>query len=122
MNIVEPIFKNCRGIPAEVALVAPGTEFNLVSYARLAQFINNVSRRIISLGLAPGMRVAVFIDDPIFHAITVLALTNLGIVSISGREKDFSWRFSLDAVMADKPFSFRAQKIILVDSNWTTGD
>jgi acyl-CoA synthetase (AMP-forming)/AMP-acid ligase II len=122
MNIVEPIFIHCRNNPAEIALCAPGTEFNLVSYARLARLINNISRRIISLGLTAGMRVAIFIEDPILHALVVLAFTRLGIVTISGRTKEFSWRFEIHAVVADKSFSFRAAKIVLVDSGWTAGD
>jgi long-chain acyl-CoA synthetase len=122
MNLAEPVFIHCRGNPGELALAAPGSEFNVVSYARLGRFINNVCGRIIALGFTPGMRIAVFIEDPIVHAVVVLSLTRLGIVSISGRTKDFSWRFPIDAVFADKPHSFRAPKIVLVDPHWTTGD
>src|SRR5262245_11245867 len=96
MNIVEPIFVHCRNKPAELALAAPGTEFNIVSYARLARSINNVCRRAISAGLSAGNRVAVFIDDPIFYAIVLIALTRLGIVTISGRDRRASWQFSVD--------------------------
>jgi acyl-CoA synthetase (AMP-forming)/AMP-acid ligase II len=122
MNIVAPIFIHCRSTPAEVALAAPGTEFNIVSYGRLARSIDNACKRIISLGLAPGSRVAVFIEDPIFHAIILIALTRLGIVTISGRTKSFTWRFPVDAVIADKPFNFPAPRIILADPGWAAGD
>ncbi len=40
------------------------------------------------LALDLRSRVAVFIDDPIFHAIMLIALTRLGIVTISGKDKD----------------------------------
>ena len=119
MNIVEPIFIHCRSNPAEVALAAPGTEFNVVGYARLGRIVNNVCHRALSAGLVAGNRVAVFIDDPIFHAVVLIALTRLGIVTVSGRNKNFSWRFTVDAVIADKPFQFPAKKIILADSKWT---
>jgi acyl-CoA synthetase (AMP-forming)/AMP-acid ligase II len=122
MNIVEPIFAQCRNKPAELALCAPGTEFNMVSYARLGRAVNNVCQRVISIGITPGSRVAVFIDDPIFHAIVLIALTRLGLVTISGRERDFSWHFAVDAVISDQPFQFPAGRIILANSDWTTGE
>jgi acyl-CoA synthetase (AMP-forming)/AMP-acid ligase II len=122
MNIVEPIFVQCRNKPAEIALCAPGTKFNIVSYGRLARFANNVCRRLISTGLAPGDRVAVFVGDPIFHAIILIALTRLGIVTLSGKGRDFSGLFDVNAVIADKPFQSRAARMILADAEWTLGD
>jgi len=122
MNIVEPIFVQCRNKPAEIALVAPGTELNLVSYGRLARSINNVCRRAIAANLSAGNRVAVFIEDKILHAIILLALTRLGIVTISGRNKNFSKRLGIDAVISDKSFLFPADKIILADFDWISGD
>ena len=122
MNIVEPIFLQCRNKPAEIALAAPGTALNVVSYGRLARSINNVCRRVISTRLSAGNRVAVFIEDKILHAIVLLALTRLGIVTISGRNKNFSKRFGIDAVIADKSFTFPVDKIILADFDWISGD
>ena len=122
MNIVEPIFIHCRGKPAELALAAPGTEFNFVSYGRLARCVNNVCHRVISAGIPPRSRVAVYIDDPIFHTIILIALTRLGIVTISGKDKNAALRFQVNAVIADKPFSNRAERMILADTSWTSGD
>ena len=122
MNIVEPIFIHCRNKPAEVALAAPGTEFNFVSYGRLARSVNNVCHRVISAGIGPRSRVAVYIDDPIFHTIMLIALTRLGIVTISGKDKNSILRFQVNAVIADKPFPSRAERMILADTSWTSGD
>jgi acyl-CoA synthetase (AMP-forming)/AMP-acid ligase II len=122
MNIVEPIFVQCRNRPTELALCAPGTQLNVVSYGRLAQSVNNVCQRVISLGLAPASRAAVFIDDPILHAIVLIALTRLGVVTISGRNRSSSWSFAIDCVISEKPFQFGNGKIILVDADWTKGD
>lgn len=41
MNIVDPIFVQAKNKPSELALCAPGTDFNLVSYARLQRIVNN---------------------------------------------------------------------------------
>jgi acyl-coenzyme A synthetase/AMP-(fatty) acid ligase len=122
MNIAEPIFLQCRNKPAEIALAAPGTEFNIVSYARLARSVNSICRRVIAAGLSPRSRVAVFIDDPIFHAMILIALTRLGIVTISGKERDQFWRLSANAIMTDKPLPDGAIKIILADASWVSGD
>ena len=122
MNIVEPIFVQCRNKPAELAFCAPGTKFNIFSYGRLARSVNNVCRRIVSLDISPRSRVAVFIEDPIFHAIVLIALTRLGVVTISGRNRNFSWRFAVDAVITDRPFKFPVGRYILIDPDWMTGD
>jgi acyl-CoA synthetase (AMP-forming)/AMP-acid ligase II len=122
MNIADPIFVQCRNKPAELALCAPGTKFNVMSYGRLAQTVNNACRQIISAGLLPGNRVAVFVKEPVLHAIVLIALARLGVVTLSGRAKDWSWRFSVDAVIADSPHNYRAAKIILLDENWLAGD
>lgn len=122
MNIVEPIITQCRNKPTEVALVAPGTLFNLLSYGRLQRAIENVCHRIISLGLEPGSRAAVFVNDPIFHSIVLLSLARLGVVTVSGRDRNFAWSFAVDAIISDHPFAFPVARIILVDAGWITGD
>jgi len=121
MNIVEPIFAQCKNKPAELALSAPGTDFNLVSYARLERCVDNICRRVISAGVAAGNRVAVFIGDPIFHAMVLLGLTKLGIVTISGRKRSFLWPFTVDAVITDKPSEFSV-RTILAELDWVSGE
>src|SRR5712671_3098197 len=121
MNIVEPIFAQCRRKPSELALAAPGTDFNMASYGRLESSINNVARRALSADLVAGDRVALFIDDPILHAILLIAFTRIGLVTVSGRNRNFSWRFEIDAVITDKPFQFPSGRIILADRDWING-
>ena len=71
MNIVDAIFSQCRDNPAELALAAPGTAFNVMSYGRLARCVNNICQRIISAGFEPGDRVAIFVDDIILQQYVV---------------------------------------------------
>jgi acyl-CoA synthetase (AMP-forming)/AMP-acid ligase II len=122
MNIVEPIFAQCRNKPSELALCAPGTEFNLVSYARLERSVNNICRRIIAAGIAPRSRVGVVIEDPIFHVMMVVALTRLGFVTVSANDRNVSWPIALDGLIADRSLESRIAKIVLADAAWTTGD
>lgn len=121
MNIVEPIFAQCRNRPSELALCAPGTEFNLVSYARLQRSLDNICRRIIAAGLMPGSRIGVLIDDPILHAMIVIALTRLGIVTASS-DGNVAWPIVLDGVIADRPHEAQSGKMILADAGWAAGD
>jgi acyl-coenzyme A synthetase/AMP-(fatty) acid ligase len=120
MNVVEPVFIQSENKPSELALCAPGTDFNIVSYARLRRSVNSLCRRFISTGIAPRNRFAVVIDDPIFHAMVLIALTRLGVVTISGERQGPAWPVKLDGVVADEPYEFPGGRTILADPTWTT--
>src|SRR5262249_37746529 len=123
MNIVDPILFQCRYQPPTPALCAPGTGIGLISYARLEQFIHNISHRVVALGLAPGSIVAILINDPIFHTAIILALTRLGIVTLSGRQEGFPPELKIDAIIADRALpSLAYYRVVLADLSWTTGD
>jgi acyl-coenzyme A synthetase/AMP-(fatty) acid ligase len=122
MNIVEPIFAQCRNKPSELALCAPGTEFNLVSYARLERSVNNICRRIIAAGIAARSRVGVVIDDPVLHAMVVIALTRLGVVTVSAGHRAVQWPIALDGAIADRQYESLSGKTALVDAAWAAGD
>lgn len=122
MNIVDPILFHCRYQPPAPAICAPGTGIGLISYARLERFIHNISRRVIALELPPGGIVAVLIDDPIFHTAITLALTRMGIVTLSGGQK-FPPELKIDAVISDKSIpSLPTYRVVLADLSWTMGD
>ena len=59
------------------------------------------------------------IDDPIHHAMIVIALTRLGIVTISVGPRNISWPVKLDGLIADKPHEFPGGRAILADPTWT---
>jgi acyl-CoA synthetase (AMP-forming)/AMP-acid ligase II len=121
MNIVEPIFAQCRNKPSELAICAPGTGFNLISYARLQSSVDNICRRIVAAEIAPRSRIAVLVDDPILHAMIVIALTRLGVVTVSGSHRDIAWPFKLDGVIADRPYESLAGNTVVADVNWAVG-
>jgi acyl-CoA synthetase (AMP-forming)/AMP-acid ligase II len=122
MNIVEPIFLQCRSKPSELALCAPSTEFNLVSYRRLQRSVENICRRVIEADIIPRGRIGLMIEDPIFHALMVIALTRLGIVTVSTSDRNVSWPITLDAVIVDRPIESPASRTIVADAGWTAGD
>jgi acyl-CoA synthetase (AMP-forming)/AMP-acid ligase II len=127
VNVIEPIFVQCRNKPSELALCAPGTAFNIVSYARLERSVNNVCRRIIAAGIAPRSRIAVMIDDPIFHTMVVVALTRLGVITIAGSQKDEtstgdSRPIKIDGVIADRSNKTPGRNYVVAELGWTDGD
>jgi acyl-coenzyme A synthetase/AMP-(fatty) acid ligase len=124
LNILDPILLQCRFQPDALALCAPGTSLNIVSYGRMERLLNTMARRAQALGLAKGNVVAVVVDDDILHAILTLALMRLGIVTLSSRSLMFPAGLRLDAVVTDQPFSAGAAPVRLIpfDSSWTAGD
>jgi acyl-coenzyme A synthetase/AMP-(fatty) acid ligase len=123
MNIVDPILFQCRRQPPTAAICVPGPGIGLVSYRRLEVFVHNISRRLLSLDLPAGSIVAVHIDDVIFHAVILLALTRLGMVTISLRGDNLSAPISIDALITSsrQPLA-AARRVFLADMSWTEGD
>ena len=101
MNIVDPLLFQCRRQPPVAAICVPGPGIGLISYRRLERYIHNITRRLHTLGLPPKSIVAVNIKDVIFHAAVLLALTRLGMVTISLREDQRSLPIKTDALIAD---------------------
>ena len=124
MNIVEPILFQAMHNPPAPALCAPGAGLGLISYGRLAHFINSIGRTAAALGLAPDQIVAVHLKDAIFHSAVVLALANIGIATLSVREPAFPPGLRVDAIITDDPQLARlgATKVIRADLNWAAGD
>jgi acyl-coenzyme A synthetase/AMP-(fatty) acid ligase len=123
MNIVEPILFQARHCPPSPAMCAPGATFGLISYARLADLINNVGRRAISLGLSRGQVVAIRVSDHIFHVTLALGLINIGVVVVSTGDA-LPPRLRVDAIVSDAASvgTANAARVIPADASWTAGD
>jgi acyl-CoA synthetase (AMP-forming)/AMP-acid ligase II len=123
VNIFDAFFFQARQQPTALAICAPGTRFNLVSYGRLESFANNIGRRALAAGLRRGNVVAVFATDPILHWALVLGLGRVGAVTLSGQDANLPAEFRIDAVVADTTAPYRnAGRIIQVDQGWLAGD
>ena len=123
MNIVEPILFQARINPNSIAICTPGARMDFVTYAGLARIIDSVGRVALSLGLVRGNIVAIYVSDTIFHAALVLALTRLGIVTVSARTPRLPKELGVTAVIASKSEPFEnAGKVILADPNWMFTD
>jgi acyl-coenzyme A synthetase/AMP-(fatty) acid ligase len=120
-NVVDPFLSQAFTQPKAAALCAPGPGIGLISYGRLANFVNNISRRLRKIGIAPGRVVAIAIQDPIFQVAIMLALTQLGAATVSRRVERSA--VDIDALIADEPpDSTEIREIILADMSWVEGD
>jgi len=123
MNIVDAILFQCRRQPPVAAICVPGQDKGLISYRRLEQSIYNISRRLLSLGLAPGSIVAVNIQDAIFHATMLLALTRLGVATLTIHDGLPPLPFKIDALISDsRPPLSTIDRVALADPSWMEGD
>jgi acyl-CoA synthetase (AMP-forming)/AMP-acid ligase II len=123
MNIVDAFLFQARHQPMAPAVCAPGTRYNVVSYARLELFASNIAWRARSSGLQRGDTVAVFSNDPIFHLALVLGLTRIGLVTLSARSSILPNEFPIAAVVTDSAGTFlHAARVIRADESWIIGE
>src|SRR5262249_38816189 len=97
---------------------------DLISYNRLARFIENIGRRALAEGIAPGQTVAIQAKDHIFHAAIVLALANIGVATLSVREPAFPAGLKIDALITGTPKAasgLRDIHVLAADLGWTEG-
>jgi acyl-CoA synthetase (AMP-forming)/AMP-acid ligase II len=122
LNIVDPFLFQARHQPTAIAVCAPGTHYNAVSYGRLKLFINNVGCRAVLSGLKHGDVIAVVTNDPLFHLVLVLGLTRIGVVTLSSGIRRLPNEFLVDAVVTDIPGEFQnVGRVIIADQTWTMG-
>ena len=123
MNIVEPILFQCKLNPWGAAICTPGSAIDTINYGQLGQAIHNVARTALKHDLRPGQTAAIFVKETIFHAALILALTRLGIVTVSGRRGKVPPELKIDAIITDEPNSFIGMgNVIGFDLSWTMGD
>ena len=83
MLLVELILYQCKLNPFATAVATPGSGINSVKYSQLEKLIYNVARSAIKAGLAPGDIAAIFVSDAILHAIIILGMMRIGVVTMS---------------------------------------
>ena len=121
MNIVEPILFQARYQPEAPALCAQGID--VISYARLVAMMNNVARGTIAKGLSRGQVAALSIEDPLLHAIVILGLAQVGIVTVSVAMHEPPTGLKLDAVIQEKKYPFAPEvPHLTINHGWLMGD
>jgi len=121
MNIVDSILFHCQNDPEAPAICIPGVD--LITYGRLEKAINNIVRRATSAGLLPGHVVALHVPDKAaLHAVLVLGLARLGVITATVGARKLPASFKIDAILSDGPHVFPGIMTIPVDYSWVEGD
>ncbi|HLH98621.1 MAG TPA: class I adenylate-forming enzyme family protein [Xanthobacteraceae bacterium] len=121
MDVISPILFHARHNPQALALCAPGVD--LVTYGQLEKSVNNISRRARSLGLAAGHVVGVLLPKhPTIHAVLILGLARLGVITISVGPRKLPHSLRLDAMVCDGPHPHANVRTIPFDPSWLAGD
>jgi acyl-coenzyme A synthetase/AMP-(fatty) acid ligase len=118
MNVVEPIFFQARNKPSAVALIAPGTPVNLVSYARLVAMVSNACRRLELSNIRAGDSVALEVSDSLLRAIFIIALARLGVIILSAANGEHAWPLEVSAVVSNLSNKTFAARHLPVDYEW----
>ena len=122
MLLVESILYQCKLNPIATAVATPGSGINSVKYHQLEKLIHNVARSAIKAGLAPGDVAAIFVSDAILHAILILGLMRIGVVTMSIAEPSLPERISA-TVVTDAPQAFSGVgNVLTVNAAWLQGD
>jgi acyl-coenzyme A synthetase/AMP-(fatty) acid ligase len=123
VNITDPIIFQCRINSDQPAICAPGLNFDPVTYAQLETMINNLSRVMLTFGLEAGQVVGILLKDKIFHIALALALTRIGVVTVSCRDRSLPKEIGAAAVVTDGfgPFA-NVNRIIIAERSWLNGD
>ncbi len=122
MNIVDPILFQCKVNAEQPAICAPGTRFDLITYAQLEYMINNLTRAVLSLGFERGQIVGVLLEDKIFHIALIIALTRIGVVTVSCRNASLPKELNAAAAITDVAGPFAdVERVIRANPEWVRG-
>lgn len=123
MNIVDPILFQCRINAEQPAICAPGTRFEVISYAQLEYMLNNLTRTALTLGFEQGQIVGLLLSDKIFHIALLLALTRIGVATVSCRDRSLPKELKAAAIITDKSDQQidGADRIIAAKLEWAAG-
>jgi acyl-coenzyme A synthetase/AMP-(fatty) acid ligase len=123
LNIVDPILFQCRVNADQPAICAPGARLEPVTYAQLEGMLNSLTRTVLQFDLRRGDIVGVLLNNKIFHVVLTLALTRIGLVTVSCRGRSLPKELEAAAAFVDTPGPFaNVDRIIVADISWATGD
>jgi acyl-coenzyme A synthetase/AMP-(fatty) acid ligase len=123
VNIVDPILFQCRVNADQPAICAPGARLEPVTYAQLEYMLNSVTRAVLQFDFKPGDIVGILLNNKIFHVVLTLALTRIGLVTVSCRGRSLPKELGAAAAFVDTPGPFAdVNRIIITDISWATGD
>jgi len=103
MNIVDPILFQCKIGGGRPALCLPGLRSAVVTYSQLGAMIEAATASLRPYDLQAGQVVGVHVKDLILHFVLTLALTRLGLATLSCRGGSLPKELDAQAVFVDTP-------------------
>jgi len=123
MLLVDSILYQCKLNPFATAIATPGSGINSVKYGQLEKLIHNTARAGIKAGLTPGDVAALSVSDTILHAVIILGLMRIGVVTMSLAEPSVPERIVATAVVTDAPQLFSGvPNVLTVNASWLQGN
>ena len=121
MNLIEPILFQAKCQPEAPALCAQGVD--VVSYGRLVMQMSIIANHATSRGLKAKDVVALSIEEPLLHAVVILALTQAGMVTVSVAGHPPPPGLKIDAVISSRAYPFApAARHFILDMSWMSGN
>jgi acyl-coenzyme A synthetase/AMP-(fatty) acid ligase len=122
MNIVDPILFQCKINAEQPAICAPGTKFDLITYAQLEYMINNLTHAVVSLGFERGQVVGILLNDRIFHLALLIALTRIGVITVSCGTASVPQELMAAAAITDTAGTFEnVERVVRANPEWVRG-
>jgi acyl-CoA synthetase (AMP-forming)/AMP-acid ligase II len=120
MNVIDAIRHHARMRPYDMAVIHPAGAAN---YLQLATVLSQLSVRLRSHGVEPGMTAAVYVSDPFLHLVLVLAAMLNGTRTVSAHPNydPIPAGLKVDAYLADRHLAFAgAAPTVMVGPGWVT--
>src|SRR6476660_478301 len=122
MNIVDPILFQCKVNGEQPAICAPGTQLDFITYAQLEYMVNNLTRALRSLDFERGQIVGILVQDKIFHIALVIALTRIGIATVSCKNASLPKEINAAAAISDIAGPFiNVERVVRANPEWVRG-
>ena len=122
MNIVDPILFQCKVNGEQPAICAPGTQLDFITYAQLEYMVNNLTRALLSLDFERGQIVGILLQDKIFHIALAIALTRIGIATVSCRNASLPKELNAAAAITDIAGPFiNVERVVRANPEWIRG-
>lgn len=120
MNVIDAIRHHARMRPYDMAVIHPAGAAN---YLQLATVLSQLSVRLRSHGIEPGMTAAVYVSDPFLHLVLVLAAMLNGTRTVSAHPNydPIPAGLKVDAYLADRHLTFASTApAVMVGPGWVT--
>lgn len=119
MNVVDAVLHQCRISPASTAIIVPGGQIHIITYAGLERVLNSLTREMLKLGFERGDIVGINVDDKVFHIGLALALNRLGVITISCGDRPLPQEIGAKALIANRAMpAEHGDRIIRADPRW----